>query len=1114
MPPAPSPAGPSAPQWRSFTFFDVDDVKDNDDLAQSPRSIRSLNPPIIITPTSHSSPLSPSLIASSSTHITLLDRHFNPERTFRAWETNGRATALLEAGGLLLAIGEEEGSRWPVLKIWDLTRDEKRKSSNKDAKGNANGNGNGNGSGNGEKERNPILVRNTRIQHGQRPHPVSSIALTSNLSHLAIGLGDGTVLLYRHLLQSLTTSPTSLNSLPKARVIHESNEPITGLGFREDMSTTPSASNPRTSSIPIPIPIPTTTSTSTSSTGISLFIVTTNRILSAPVSGRGGEIRTIDELGCALGCAIMDWERKEMIVARDEAIYLYNNEGRGACYAYEGPKSSIAVFQHNLIIVSPPFYPSANSASATVRHYVSKTSATTNSEGVITNASSDISKVTVFDLQNKLVSYSGTYRDGVREVFCQWNGIFVYGGNSRLTRLTEHSTSAKLDVLYRRNLYTLAISLARSQGTRESGIADIHRRYGDYLYSKGDFDGAMGQFVRTLGHLQPSYVIRKFLDAQRIHNLTTYLQELHSRGLANPDHTTLLLNCYTKTSDRARLDSFIKTEARRSESSGDEELPFDLDTAIRVCRQAGFYEHATYLAKNFGRHEEYLRIQIEDAGEVGEALRYLRGLGPEACEENMVRYGRTLLNVEPEATTALLIDLCSGDLGKKKLIPSALDSKPNGSGAGNTGPAMLSYLGYNRVTGLFTGDQPSGAPSSSQVDGLQALSNGEKADQPNGTGLDAAPITDNEPSYVPPSPRQYFAHFVDHRELFINFLESVAMSLWNQSLALHSSNTTLSTSTREIDVPPPSDPIAVDQRAVWNALLELYLSSIKSSDDSIVRASTDKALAVISDQDLPYDPMHALILCSTVGFTDGMVKLWEQMGMYEDIIRFYIDQPLSSNSSTKVISHLNQYGSTNTHLYPLVLRYLTSSPAILSKHPTELGKILNEIDEERIMPPLAVVQVLSRNGVASIGNVKDWLRGKVEENNDQVESDKHLVESYRSETATKKKAIQDLSNIDQPEVFQVTRCAACGGQLDLPSVHFMCKHSYHQRCLSDSEPECVLCARQHSVIRELRRNQTRLADRHDLFVDEVKDAEDGFDVVAGAFGRGLMGKERTLEEVL
>jgi hypothetical protein len=76
------------------------------------------------------------------------------------------------------------------------------------------------------------------------------------------------------------------------------------------------------------------------------------------------------------------------------------------------------------------------------------------------------------------------------------------------------------------------------------------------------------------------------------------------------------------------LDAFIRNESSRS---GDlAELPFDLDTAIRVCRQAGFFEHATYLAKKYGRHEDYLRIQIEDAQEWDDALSYLRNLGPEA----------------------------------------------------------------------------------------------------------------------------------------------------------------------------------------------------------------------------------------------------------------------------------------------------------------------------------------------------------------------------------------------------------------------------------------------------------------------------------------------------
>ena len=128
------------------------------------------------------------------------------------------------------------------------------------------------------------------------------MAITNNLSHLAIGLGGGTVLLYRHLLQSLTTSPTSLTSLPKARVVFESSEPITGLGFRESTNSPSQGGKAGT-------------------TSLSLFIVTLNKVLCAPVSGKGGEARTIDDLGCGLDCATMDWSRSNLIMAKDEAIY-------------------------------------------------------------------------------------------------------------------------------------------------------------------------------------------------------------------------------------------------------------------------------------------------------------------------------------------------------------------------------------------------------------------------------------------------------------------------------------------------------------------------------------------------------------------------------------------------------------------------------------------------------------------------------------------------------------------------------------------------------------------------------------------------------------------------
>ena len=67
-----------------------------------------------------------------------------------------------------------------------------------------------------------------------------------------------------------------------------------------------------------------------------------------------------------------------------------------------------------------------------------------------------------------------------------------------------------MDALFKQHLYVLAVSLARrSPGYDQESIAQIYRRYGDHLHSKGDYDGAMTQYLKTLGYLEPSYVVRK-----------------------------------------------------------------------------------------------------------------------------------------------------------------------------------------------------------------------------------------------------------------------------------------------------------------------------------------------------------------------------------------------------------------------------------------------------------------------------------------------------------------------------------------------------------------------------------------------------------------------------
>ncbi|KAI0636391.1 hypothetical protein C8Q77DRAFT_1092491 [Trametes polyzona] len=1031
-------AANAAPAWRQFPFFDVIPVKDIHDLGSSPEVFQKTPEISTITPSSAGL-----VVADIHGSVYLVNRDFEISKSWVA-HTGGRVTHMAERKSILITLGEEDTARHPFLKVWDLQNFDKKTGA-------------------------PLLLRAAKVQSGNRPHPVSAIALSASLSYLAIGLGDGTVILYRHLDQSIYSTSGSLSTLPKPRIIHESpTEPITGLGFRE-----PTEDHPN----------------------VYLFIVTTNRVLCYQASGKGsgGTPTVVDEIGAGLGCATMDWKAREVVVARDEAIYLCGTESRGPCYAYEGPKSSIYTHRNYIVIVSPPFTPSASAASATVRNFVAKSNVP---------PSGDITKLTVFDPENQYVAHSGTFTEGVREVFSAWGKLYVLSNDGKLLCLEEKPTSAKLDMLYRKGLYTLALNIAETQKLDESHIADIHKQYGDHLYAKGDYDSAMQQYIQTIRFVQPSYVIRKFLDAQRIHNLVTYLQELHSLGLANSDHTTLLLNTYTKLKDVARLDSFIKRESLRTTGDGaKDELPFDLDTAIRVCRQAGYFEHASYLAKKYERHEDYLRIQIEDAGNYKDALKYLRRLGAEAAESNLARYGRAMLDNLPEETTDLLIDICTS------LTPLAVDAEEEEAAPAkqtSSGPSYLSYLALNRASATSTPAEN----ASTQANGVKAPDAVVRREStqdvsrtstpPPATPTTATSAKAPASSVKRPSPRLYFAHFVDHPHHFVRFLETVARKRWGQTVENTSD-----------PLPVQSDPNADaqaeerDQAAVWNTLFELYLSQPGSN-----ASPNAKALAVLQNTRLPYDPIHALILCSTRGFTPGLVLLWERMGMQEDVIRFFMDrhQDGDADASAEVVRRLDQYGPGRPQLYPLVLRFLTSTPALLTKHREDVRRVLKVIDEEKLMPPVSVVQVLSRNSVASVGLVKEWLMARIKSAREEVETDQKLIASYRTETETKLRQVEELSDPDHPRVFHVTQCSACQGGLDLPAVHFMCNHSYHQRCLPQNETECPNCAREHGIIREIRRNNERLADQHELFLSEVR--EGGFDALATGFSRGILNLSR------
>lgn len=397
---------------------------------------------------------------------------------------------------------------------------------------------------------------------------VSAFAATQDLSQVAVGFANGTVTVIRgDLIHDLGT---------KQRIIYESEEPITGVELHVEASLT------------------------------TLFIATTARILKLVVSGRGhGQPpKTVEDNGCGVGCMAVDKRTGDIIVARDDAIYTYTLEGRGPPTAYEAPKKLIAVHRDYIVLVSPP----SSAGEDTMRRRL--WGATADSIYTFTLIHPDL----------RVIAHSESVLSDIQHIIKIWGDLYTLTQDGKVYRYHEKTVQQRLEMLYQRNLYTLAAELAQKCGMDAQQQNTIFRKYGDYLYQKGNYDEAMTQYIKAIDSTEPSQVIRKFLDTQRIHNLIEYLEELHEHHKATSDHTTLLLNCYAKLKDIDKLEKFIK-------SPGD--LKFDLDTAISMCRQGGYYDQAAYLAKKHGETDLVVDILIEDSKAYDKALDFICHLDAE-----------------------------------------------------------------------------------------------------------------------------------------------------------------------------------------------------------------------------------------------------------------------------------------------------------------------------------------------------------------------------------------------------------------------------------------------------------------------------------------------------
>uniref|UniRef100_A0A8D8W8X9 Vacuolar protein sorting-associated protein 11 homolog n=1 Tax=Cacopsylla melanoneura TaxID=428564 RepID=A0A8D8W8X9_9HEMI len=788
----------------------------------------------------------------------------------------------------------------------------------------------------------PTCIRISRSVPQNRAVAVTCLSVCESSNLMAVGHQDGSIIVFR--------GEIGRDKGSKQKVLKDGNQPITGLAFRtQDKKTY-------------------------------LFVTTLSNVQVYSIEAQDIKHHlTENSLGCTKRCSVMtESNDTQFVIAQDKAIYSFTTEGKGPCFVVDGTKEFLQCFRSHLVIV-------ANDTESNIPHV---------RPGHLPGGHT----VTVLDISNKFIVYSAMQTPVVGAV-AEWGSLFLLSKDYNLHQLNEKDLQSKLSLLFKKNLYDIAIKIAKSNHYDKERLVEIFRQYGDHLYAKGDHYGAIKQYIKTIGRLEPSYVIRKFQDSQHIEKLTEYLAALHKAGSGLGqttllvEHTTLLLNCYTKLNHIDQLKHFLMTK--------DSEVDFDVDVAIKVCRQSSS-EDALLLAEKHGKHAWYLKIQIEDHARYLEALIYIGKLPFNEAETNIKVYGKTLLDHIPHETCEFLKKLCT-------------DYKPS-----NT---TLPELNHDTV---------------------------ERA-----------------------QPEEFIHFFLDHSLVLVEFLEHI-----------------LNYPSRE-----------KCRTQVYNTLIEHYLCLWNTTCDSIGKETyTQKVMRLLSSDDIPYDKNQALLLCHSYKFSPGLLLIYKERKLYDLILSEHI----SRKDYAGVLSCCRAYGSQNPILWQNAFHKLIKDSDVPGH---VLSEILRVIEQNKLLSPLFMLDALSTSSSVSVGLLRNYFLNVLSADSKKTETEVSSAEKYTKDTEILKSLVQQIQS--KPVIFQGSRCSVCNETLELPSVHFLCQHSFHKHCFqsfSESDKECPACLPKNKHILDIIQSQEPSKSLNEVFHSDLEKADDPFGVVAKYLGRGVFNK--------
>ncbi|SCU97791.1 LADA_0H08306g1_1 [Lachancea dasiensis] len=897
------------------------------------------------------------------------------------------------------------------------------------------------------------------IKNGKNTFPLSAVSIANDLTCMAIGFVNGRIVLIR--------GDTVHDRGSKQRVIYEdpNKEPITSLMLDRESQT--------------------------------LFASTTSALFLFNTSGRNNgkpEMVLNSESGVDLNCSCSSSDKNEFICCFTNSIDFYKSSGekRSLVTDLSMIRRVFSIDKDHLLILSGV--------------QASNTSALNTSTPTGPN-----NRVVILDIRNKLIAMNNLITGSVLDIFpsklTDEPSVALLTSDGTLHKISERPINEKLQIVEQKELFQIAIDLAEQHKVAPIQIEEIRKKFAEYLYNNGSKSGAIEQYLQCLNVTETSEVIAKFgaensSSPDDISNLSFYLLSMMQKGMTNCDHVTLYIITLIKLKNEEGLHNFVNhfnragkylaTEEPESSWMQDEESffysdlnLFDLELVLRLLLDSGFGLHGYRFARKYSkRPEDVVDILITDLNDPHSALKYIKSLSVDDTLRVLISFSKKLLELIPNDTNALLIELFTG-----KFQTVRFEEMSDDISLKNEKIDYSVFYSYNSFLDFMRG-------SSSSKD---------------------LPSTENVPTYHPPRPALIFSSFINQPFEFVVFLEA-CLGSYNEFNGFDH-----------------------DKQLVLTTLYDIYLSLAKEDDKSrqnewkekarhvyqestkLVKASRSASSTTSSEKLTKPVDNSLMMLISQVNDIDLMHETYDESEQsnlkFDKADLTYKFESLSLTSGPKTaLKFIEQYGEQEPTLYTMGLAHFVSSKSALKGIGGEAvfkEKILQKVLDLDLMPLLDVLQVLGSTNVSTFGLVQEILIQHIKSESQEIKNNQRLVESYETELMEKENKLKSLTDKNTPLPIKIKdqTCNTCSLKLTTPLITFKCGHIYHQMCLDETDYstqesqhfQCPQCIVDYNAAEGMKRAQTEAQKNSELLtmaLNDVQNRKDRFKVVTEFIGRG------------